>query len=230
MKDSVTKNAQHIAAVSLITLVLLVVWIILMPLSMAIVQPEIGVEEFIELIKTSGVPFILNYINAVLLTFSITLLFILLFVDIKSRHPVLAYSGLVFLVMFSLTNIMVYSSQFIILPELFRDGSSLNEEILLQLIHIRESSLIYIINMYAYGFLGVPSVLYGFILMKKNVPGMIAGLLLLLNGIFCWMGLISLGTGDRFTRQGTMIGAVAFIAAVFFLYLMYRRKSFDSKH
>jgi hypothetical protein len=80
-------------------------------------------------------------------------------------------------------------------------------------------------NNLAYALLGIPSMIFGIILIQKNALWQIAGWLLALNGISCILGIIGLTTQNELLSFGSLVGGVLFLAALFPLALAFWRES-----
>jgi hypothetical protein len=77
-------------------------------------------------------------------------------------------------------------------------------------------------NGMAYAILGIPSIIYG-ILMFKEIKK-ISGVLILLNGISCIIGIIGYIIKNSILVMGIMIGGILFMGALAAMAFEFRSK------
>ncbi|MFH1851885.1 MAG: hypothetical protein ABIA75_06035 [Candidatus Neomarinimicrobiota bacterium] len=207
---------------SLLLLIVLLLWMVLMIATASQVSPGWTDADYLDYAARQGGVFILNYFNAVLFTGLVVALFGLLYLLLKEDYPLLTLTGLLFVPVYGVMNIVVYASQITILPVLINAGTA--PEFLLQWIQLRPDSAIGMVNGLAYAILGLPSICFAIALHGRGKLGHATGDLLILNAIFCILGPIGAVTGNDLLALGTVVGGLVFTIAVFTLYLMLRQE------
>ena len=76
-------------------------------------------------------------------------------------------------------------------------------------------SAIGILNGLAYAILGIPSIVFGLLLIRGSAMIRAAGVLLVLNAIACFAGPIGLVAGIKVLEMGTVVGGFLFLLALF---------------
>ena len=203
---------------SLVLLAVLVLWVLLMIATAFRIKPGWTDGDYLTYAAHPDPVFVLNYINAVLFTGLVIVLFGLLYLMVKDDYPVLALTGLLFVPVYGILNLVVYGSQVTILPVLFNYNAA--PEFILQWLQLRPGSVIGMLNGLAYAILGIPSICFAITLHGRSKLGHITGDLLILNAILCVLGPIGIVTGSQVLMFGTMAGGFIFTSAVFTLYLM----------
>jgi hypothetical protein len=206
---SIKKAIRIAAAVSTLQTI---VWVIFTAISMSQVKREWTNADYITWVSKPDFFFTGNYINATFLTINVIVLFSLLYEYIKEKSSLLAIIGLSFVPAYGLLNLVCYSIQISYVPDLalhaVKNGIDANI-LVAQLIQANAQSIIGFLNGMAYALLGIPSVLYGIVLLKKSMQ--LSGLFLSLNGISCIIGII----GNLFHSQ--LLSSLIGIGGVLFL-------------
>lgn len=163
-----------------------------------------------------------TFINAVLITFAVSAFYAVLCSYLKSSAPPWIVIGFVFLPVYTMLNLVVYLSQVTLVPwllELRGDPvvGAFADLLLQQVLQSLPTSGISFVNGLAYAILGIPSILFGWILWPLRGPLRWVGFLLALNGVACILGIIGLFTGNALISLGTVIGGVLFLPALFLL-------------
>ncbi len=162
----------------------------------------------------------LSYANAALITIFASLLFACLYTYCRPISPELALMGLVFVPVYAALNLCVYLSQITLVPALLQISASAEyrpaaDLLLMQLLQAYPFSWIAFMNNLAYALLGIPSILFGLIMLASQKLPRLAGLLLALNGIACILGVMGSLSGSRLLGSGSLLGGVLFLAALF---------------
>jgi len=124
-------------------------------------------------------------------------------------------------------NLLVYSSQVTILSNL-ADGFSAEKLTLPEIntisnwIQLMPGSVISMINATAYCILGIPSVLFGWAMLRENKNGKIAGILLILSALVSFTGIIGIIIKNKVMGYGILMGGLLFTIAVVFIYQMFK--------
>jgi len=138
--------------------------------------------------------------------------------------------ALVFVPIYGTLNLFAYLSQITLIPALIQAASdpATSETALLllsQTLQMLPDSTVGFFNGLAYTILGIPSIIYGRVLigsMKRSLT--ISGWLLLANGIACILGVFGTVIGNRFLSMGTVMGGTLFWLALFPLTLAFLRE------
>jgi hypothetical protein len=86
-----------------------------------------------------------------------------------------------------------------------------------QIIQQWPRSTISIVNNLAYAVLGIPSVIFGTLLLKSDSALRTGGALLALNGIACIAGFIGIAARITWLARGSVVGGVLFLLSLVFL-------------
>jgi hypothetical protein len=214
--------ARSVSFFALLTLGLSALWLIFLMISMAAAGPLNTFELVLAHVSNPSPLFWLSYYNAALITLSATALYAGLYRVAHQAAPTPATIGLVFVPAYCAMNLFAYLSQVTVVPALLpalQDPASAPAARLLlaQLIQEWPYSGVAILNGLAYALLGIPSILFGLVFASETGALRTGGILLVLNGAACIIGLIGSLAGFPPLAQGTLIGGVLFILAMPFL-------------
>ena len=222
-------NRKFFGIVSILDLIFTILWLILMIACMRITGPINSLETAIKSITDIGFIFNLTYINAIILTILTIILFSGLYLYCKSSEPKLSIIGIIFIPIYGVFNLFSYFSQIAIVPKLSvsldLSQNRMNEVFLGLMVQGWQDSAIAAINNFAYAILGISSIAFGMILVKKNKIAKIAGIFLILNAIACIFGVIGIVVGNQLIGMGSAVGGVLFIVALVLLSLMFFKES-----
>ncbi|MDW7651502.1 MAG: hypothetical protein SCK29_07655 [Bacillota bacterium] len=210
------ENVRGWAAVSLF---FTAVWLVLMVFSVSQTGAVSTIEQALDYAVNSGLLFQATYVNAVLVTLAVTVFFAYLSEFCKSLNPGFAVTGIVFVSVYCLLNLFVYFSQITILPRLLAAvHTSANPEIYRilagQFVQLWPGSVTAILNQLAYGLLGIPSILFGILLIQHRETWSLAGWLLVLNGMACIIGIFGTVAGNSLLAAGSVAGGALFLFAM----------------
>lgn len=213
---------RHLKITAIILLILIIIWLIFTIVSMSEVKSSWNDSDFVKWVSSPDFFFTGNYINATLLTIAVILLFTFLFIYLKPKYITIAIVGLVFIPIYGVINLLCYSIQISIVPSIA--NSSINNPSIIflvsQLIQANSKSLIGYINGFAYAILGITSIIYGYSLMKELKR--FSGIFLLLNGMFCIIGIIGYLIGNSIISLGIMIGGIVFLICLIFMIIEFK--------
>lgn len=212
--------------VSLFCLIVSILWLVLMVLSMIRVGPIDTLEQAIHSVTNPGFLFYLSYMNAVIITISVTILFVGLYLYCKPSEPELSMVGFIFVPVYCVFNLFSYFSQITIVPRLLSyqtmaDNNNVFKIFLGQMIQGWQGSAIAVFNNFAYAILGVSSIAFGLALLKKGKFAKVSGVFLILNAIACVVGIMGIVAGNKIIGMGSAVGGVLFIIALVFLCFMF---------
>lgn len=218
--------------VSFILFIILILWVVLMVLSSREIDPNWTDLEYVSFVFHPTPVFILCYLNAVIFTCLVVIMFGLLYLYTKQDNRILSISGLLFVPIYGILNLLVYSSQIIVFPLLLRSfpvtAGSDTIYFIAQFLH-KDGTVSGMLNAGAYAIIGIPSVLFGILLYRRNIFGKIAAVLLILNAAACLLGVIGGVIDNSLLSSGVVIGGFLFTIAVLFIYLMVKKEDKEAK-
>jgi len=212
-------NTKLLGVLSLTCLMITILWLVLFVAGMAVAGPLETFEQVLAYVNKLGSLFYLTYANAALITVSAVMLFAALYIHYKPIAPEWSAIGVMFVPIYGALNLIAYLSQVTVVPRLlelqvFPEYQVFSQFLLRLFIQQWPDSAISIVNNLAYAVLGVPSIIFG-ILMLKSVPALrLGGVLLTLNGITCIVGFIGIAAQSAWLSQGSLVGGVLFLLAL----------------
>lgn len=207
---SVRRNIQITA---LGVFVLCVGWIVLGVFSMPPVKAEWTNLDYLQWVSKPSLSFTLTYINATLLTIIDVILFYFLYSYLNVSNKTFAQLGLIFIPIYGVLNIVCYSIQITTVPSIAKIAlESGNTDFAIQLIQAKNNTLIGYLNGLAYTMLGIPSLIYGYILFKQRIK--FSGLFLIASAILDVVGITGYLIGNKTLATGMILGGVAFTVAL----------------
>ena len=204
---------------TLITLVLSLLWLALMFATLSSAGPLYSFEQILAHVANPGRVYFWNYLNAALLTISVSGFFAALYRIVRSATPTRAGVGLTFVPVYCVINLFCYLSQVTIVPALAAglaqpETAPIARLLLAELVHEWPVSTVAFFNALAYALLGIPSILYGLALFRESGALRAGGLLLALNGAACVLGVTGLLLNISTLALATLIGGGLFTAAL----------------
>ena len=205
---------KYVKITAIILLVLTIIWLIFTIISLSAVKSSWNDSDYLGWVSNPDFFFTGGYVNATLLTIVATILFALVFGFLKSKYSTAALVGWVFVPVYSVLNLFCYSIQISIVPSISQNASGNPETVFLaaQLIQANSHSLIGFTNGMAYAILGIPSIIYGYLLYKESKK--YTGIFLALNGLFCIVGIIGYVIRNAAMSMGVLIGGVVFLISL----------------
>ena len=227
-------KTKFIGVAALITFLFTAVWLILLIWDQAAAGPLETIEQVVAYLSSRDWRYTLTYLNAAAVTLSATVLMSLLYLFCREAAPEWALIGFAFVPVYCTLNLVTYLSQIIIVPALINYLGSVMDDrlihlLLAQLIQIWPDSAVGFFNGLAYALLGIPSIIYGLILMRGSRLMKIAGWLLALNGLACILGIIGYLTGSALLAAGITIGGSLFLLALLPLSLSFLRPTLNGR-
>lgn len=212
-------RTKLLGVLSLISLVVTILWLVFRIMRLAAAGPLDTFEQVLAYANKMDVMVYLTYANAALITVSVVMLFAALYLYYKPVAPEWSAIGVVFVPIYGAMNLMVYLSQVTVVPRLLQlqvlpEYQTLSQFLLRQAIQEWPDSAVFIVNNLAYAVLGVPSIIFG-VLMLKSVPALrLGGILLGISGIASIAGFIGIAAQSVWLSQGSFIGGVLFLLAL----------------
>lgn len=212
-------KTKLLGTVSLTCLVLTVFWLVLYIWGIIRAGPVETFEQALASVAEPDGLFYLTYVNATLITLSATMLFAGLYVYCKPIAPEWSVMGLVFVPVYCVLNLFAYLSQITIVPRLLAfqqmaDYQAASSLLLGQMIQQWPNSAVNAFNNLAYAILGIPSIIFGMALFKRNKSTRLPGILLALNGVACIVGMVGVVLGNGLLEMGSIVGGVLFLLAL----------------
>ncbi len=209
-------NFKFLSIISCILFVILIIWIVLMIITMAPIQSDWGPEEFVYFVASQGKLFTLSYLNAGIITILVVFLFAALYYNYRDINPPLALAGILLIPVYAVMNFIVYFSQIIIVPIILSalDPADFSMTYTAQWLQCNFHSPIAVINGLAYAILGIPSIIFGWLIHTKNQGYRWAAYLLMFNALSCILGIVGYITSNRILSMGTVLGGIIFTVAV----------------
>jgi len=207
-----TRN-KLLGTVSLICLIFTVVWLSLFIYESATKGTVETREQALASVADPGLLYYLTYANATLITLSATMLFAGLFVLCKPEAPLWAAMGAAFVPIYGVLNLFAYLSQITIVPRLvaLQPASDL---LLAQMVQGWSGSAVNVVNNLGYAVLGIPSIVFGVLLGKRDASLRLAGGLLALSGVASIIGTVGIVAQSAALGLGSIVGGVLFLAAL----------------
>jgi hypothetical protein len=216
-----SSKAHRLAGIlSLVSLVLVSLWAVTLIWGMARGGVVETFDQALAYVENRDWLYTLTYVNAVLLTVAVSLLFGALYACYQPQAPVWAAAGLVLVPVYSALNLVVYASQVTIVPQLLKlgpppDAGDAASYFLGQMVQAWPGSTIAQLNGLAYAILGIPSLIFGCLLFHDGSLRRAAGVLLMANAIACIAGPVGQAAGLPVLALGTVAGGLLFLLALF---------------
>ncbi len=209
---------------SIILLVQTVIWIVFTGVSMSQVESTWTYTDYVSWASKPDFFFIGNYVNATLLTITAVVLFTFLYGFLKDKYESSAIFGLVFIPIYGIINIVCYSIQISVVPVIAGNSIDSPDKIFFasQFIQANSKSIIGFMNGTAYAILGIPSIIYGILMFKELKK--LSGVLILLNGISCIIGIVGFIVSNSILAKGIMIGGIIFLGGLAAMAFEFRSK------
>jgi len=176
-------------------------------------------EQVLAYVSKADVVFYVTYINAAIVTVTAVMLFVALYLHYKSIAPEWSAIGVAFVPIYGALNLVAYLSQVTVVPRLFQlqaipESQALSQFLLQQAIQQWPDSMVSIVNNLAYAILGVPSIIFGVLMLKSASVLRTGGILLALSGLACIAGFIGIAVQSTWLSQGSLIGGILFLLAL----------------
>ena len=221
-------NIKIYGFISIACLIFSILWIVLLIYSIIQSGPTETFEQAYNIASQAGLLFYLTYINSVFITLSATILFTGIYFFCKSTDPQLSLIGLIFIPVYCVFCLFSYFSQISIVPRLLSNfnliGSDSNSSILIgQMLQGWQDSAVWIINNFAYAILGIPSIVFGISLFKREGVARTSSVFLILSGLFSILGIIGIVSQNKLLGMSSAVGGVFFIISFAYLSIMFFR-------
>ncbi len=153
-----------------------------------------------------------TFVNAALITVATTMLLAVVYRFVKPAAPDWALAGLIFLPVYCTFNLFVYLSQVAVVPRLA--ARAVDEASILLLIQSDPGSIAGLLNGLAYAVLGIPSIVFGVLLARRQGALRMGGVLLALSGAASIVGMVGSLARVQAIGLGTVAGGALFLLAL----------------
>lgn len=210
---------KMIGALSVVTCALTFLWLVLLLVGMSSNAPAITFEQMLTQGTRPGVLYYATYINAALITIATTMLYAVLYGYFKHADPPWALIAILFVPVYCALNLVVYLSQLTLVPNLLAayqvTGFQPTVRVLLnEVVQQYPNSSMSLLNNLAYAVLGIPSIIFGTLLLNDIAQARLAGALLTLNGLACIVGVAGVLFKIPLLASGSLFGGVLFLVGL----------------
>jgi len=219
----ISQIEKHIRVIAFTALLLTVTWLVFMGISMSQIQSAWTDIDYLEWVSQPDIFYLINYINVTVLTVVVIVLFTVLFNYLSERNKTLAILGIVFIPIYGVLNLTCYSIQISVVPLMAAKSLNTSNDALfvVELIQAINHSSIGFINGLAYAVLGITSIIYGYMLMKRAKK--VSGSLLLLNGVLCIIGFVGYILQNKVLSTGVLLGGIVFLLSLIFIVIDFNK-------
>jgi hypothetical protein len=202
-----------LGTVALLCAITTAIWLVLLIVGVATQGPVETLEQALASVADLDLLHYLTYANAALITITATLLFAGLHVYCKPQDAVWAVMGLAFVPAYTVLNLFAYLSQITIVPRLvdLQPESSL---LLAQLVQSWPGSAVNVLNNLGYAILGIPSLIFGWLLFQRQRAMRLAGGLLALSGTASLVAMVGIILQNAALSLGSIVSGVLFLLAL----------------
>lgn len=202
-----------LGTVALLCAITTAIWLVLLIVGVATQGPVETLEQALASVADLDLLHYLIYANAALITITATLLFAGLYVYCKPQEAVWAVMGLAFVPAYTVLNLFAYLSQITIVPRLvdLQPESSL---LLAQLVQSWPGSAVNVLNNLGYAILGIPSLIFGWLLFQRQQAMRLPGGLLALSGTASLVAMVGIILQNAALSLGSIVSGVLFLLAL----------------
>ena len=202
-----------LGTVALLCAITTAIWLVLLIVGVATQGPVETLEQALASVADLDLLHYLTYANAALITITATLLFAGLYVYCKPQEAVWAVMGLAFVPAYTVLNLFAYLSQITIVPRLvdLQPESSL---LLAQLVQSWPGSAVNVLNNLGYAILGIPSLIFGWLLFQRQQAMRLPGGLLALSGTASLVAMVGIILQNAALSLGSIVSGVLFLLAL----------------
>jgi len=210
---------KRLGYLSLLTLLVTIIWLVLLITGIASAGPQDTFDQILAYVSRLDALFYMTYINAAFIVFAAVLLFCELYRHYREAAPYWTLAGLAFIPVYATFNLFAYLSQVSIVPGLIvlrqqPEYKIIADVLLRQMIQQWPESGVAFFNSLAYAILGIPSIIFGVLMVRQTPKLKLAGILLAVNGAACILGVIGLLLHNDLLSMGTLAGGVLFLLAL----------------
>jgi len=212
-------KTRTLASLTLLVALMTTVWVILLIVSQAGAPPPETLAKRVALIRNQGALHTANYLNAGLLTLANVALFAGFVSYTWETDRLWSVVTLAFVPVYGAFNTLVYLSQVFVVPGLIQmhaspETSALAEVLLGLVVQDWAPSAAAFVNLLAYAVLGIPSILLGWLLPRKNARLRLGAILLAASGVLSLVALVGLGVQNAALMSMTLVSGFLYLVAL----------------
>jgi len=207
------QEKKTMGVIALVCLVVTVIWLALFVATTATEGAIESREQALASVASLGSLHYVTYINAALITVSATMFFAGLTVVCWPEDRLWSAMASAFVPIYGLLNLFAYVSQITIVPRLvaLRPGV---DPMLAQMVQAWPASMVNVLNNLGYAVLGIPSIIFGILLPRRDGALRATGALLTASGVASWVGIIGIASASDVLSFGSILSGVLFLGAL----------------
>ncbi len=216
---------RRLKIIAPILVILTMLWVVLTTVSLSGIDRTWSNSEYVIWVAYPDIFYTANYVNVTILTILVVAFFSFMYHYLKEEYRRRAVAGLIFVFIYGIINVICYSIQISLVPSIARTALENPDSMLLasELIQANSHSLIGFLNGLAYAILGIPSIIFGVLLIRKTKK--YSGLFLLLSGISSIVGLAGYILNNTVIALGIMVGGILFLLSLIFISIEFKSQS-----
>ena len=171
--------------------------------------------------------FYFNYVNAALITLLDVAMFAGFYLYCRDHDRFWSTVAVAFVPIYGLGNLMAYLSQIFVVPRLLdvyqvADTRQMGETLLGLTLHAWPGSAVGALNALSYAILGIPSIILGVMIVRKERKLRFGGVLLAISGVLSLIAVIGVAVSSPALAAATLVSGLIFLVGlipigVFFL-------------
>ena len=210
---------KNIGLLGLAVAVTTVLWIVLLIFTESTTSTIENMDTKVMLIKSELFLYKMSYLNAGLLTFLNIMFMSALYLYCKDKNDFWSTLGFAFIPIYGTTNLFAYLSQVFLIPDILElyisPATHSFAKLLLNLtIHTWAGSLVEAFNGMAYALIGIPSIIFPLIGMRKTGLLAVGGYLLMASGILSILAFLGILISAGFLILLSVAGGVIFLISL----------------
>lgn len=213
------KTAQTLGLLAFTLAAMTTLFLVLFIADLASAGPLNTFEQVLAHVSRQSWLSLLAYANVTLLTAVATVFFAGLYVYCRAAAPLASAAAVIFVPVYSVFNFFAYFSQITVIPRLLElyqapEYQAMAAFWLRQLLQTGPGSAVSIFNNFAYAILGIPSIIFGVLLVRLHPPARLGALLFALSGVASMFGIAGFVVNSALLSWGSMVGAVFFLLSL----------------
>jgi hypothetical protein len=234
-EQSIDMNQKTIGIISSIAILTNIIWILLMMLMEGNAPVFKTLGERISFIESKAILYKLSYLNAALLTVIGILFMTSLYIYSRKKNEFWPTIALVFIPIYGILNLFSYLSQVFIVPALLNlyklpESKEISSILLNLTLHNWHGSIVESLNGLAYAILGIPSIIFPILIMRKPLVLACGGIMLMTSGVLAIIAFLGTLVSTQYLTSISIIGGILATLANFpiaYHYLFSKNKSCD---
>lgn len=212
-------KTRSLAALTLLVAALTTLWVVLVIILQASAGPVETLADRIAVIERQGALYTLNYLNAGLLTLATVAMLAGFAFYTWEEDRLWTLVALVFIPIYGALNAVVYFSQVFMVPGLIElysnpETAALAETLLGLTVHEWPGSAVAFVNALAYAVLGVPSILLGWLMLRKQAQLRTGAVLLVASVVLSIAALVGVGVQNALLASMTLLSGFLYLVGL----------------